>query len=242
MRRAFTLIELLVVIAIIAILAAILFPVFAQAREKARQASCASNMRQISMALSMYRADADEMQTESSPDTAVARGIVDDCATTYTWRAVILPYTKNNQIFICPSYPEENGFVEDKITGPMQPKADYCSRGGYGCFETYASLGKGPFPTTNTPRITEAMVEDVSGTIAIADTAGTGGPDRGPEVYWPDIASQPKDASWLPVRHNGGIICGFWDNHVKWMKREVAGAQRPDNGVFYRFTITDDTP
>ena len=54
-------------------------------------------MRQISMALSMYRADADEMQTESSPDPAVNEGLVDDCDTTYTWRAVILPYTKNNR-------------------------------------------------------------------------------------------------------------------------------------------------
>ena len=242
MRRAFTLIELLVVIAIISILASILFPVFAQAREKARQASCASNMRQINMALSMYRADFDEMQTESSPDTASALGILDDCKTTYTWRAVILPYAKSNQIFVCPSNPDQDGFVKDGITGPMQPKADYCSRGGYGCFETYANEGKGPFPTTNTPRIVEANVEDVSGTIAIADTAGTGGPDRGAEVYWPNQASQPANTDWLPVRHNGGIVCGFWDNHVKWMKREAAGARRPDNGVFYHFTITDDTP
>jgi prepilin-type N-terminal cleavage/methylation domain-containing protein/prepilin-type processing-associated H-X9-DG protein len=241
-RRAFTLIELLVVIAIIAILAAILFPVFAQAREKARQASCGSNMRQIGMALAMYRADADEMQTESSPDPAVNEGKVDDCETTYTWRAVILPYTKNNQIFVCPSAPEKDGFVQDGITGPLTPKADYCSLGGYGCFETYASEGRGPFPTTGSPRIVEAMVEDVSGTIAIADTAGPLGPDRGPEIYWGDTAAQPLDANWLPVRHNGGIVCGFWDNHVKWMKREAAGATRRDNGVFYRFTITDDAP
>lgn len=241
-RRAFTLIELLVVIAIIAILAAILFPVFASAREKARQTSCASNMRQIGMALSMYRLDADEMQTESSPDPGAPMGLLDDCDTTYTWRAVILPYCKNNQIFVCPSAPEKDGFVRDGIVGPMQPKADYCSLGGYGCFETYASEGRGPFPTTNSPRIRESMVEDVSGTIAIADTAGPAGPDRGPEIYWGDTSAQPLNADWLPVRHNGGIVCGFWDTHVKWMKREAAGARRPDNGVFYRFTIIDDSP
>src|SRR5437660_1778673 len=64
-RRAFTLIELLVVIAIIAILAAILFPVFAQAREKARQATCQSNLRQIGMAVQMYAQDFDETMPTS---------------------------------------------------------------------------------------------------------------------------------------------------------------------------------
>jgi len=241
-RRAFTLIELLVVIAIIAILAAILFPVFAQAREKARQASCASNLRQIGMALAMYRGDCDEMQTESSPDPEVYNGKVDDCETTYTWRAVIMPYTKSAAIFVCPSDSLRDGIVQDKITGPLLPKADYCSFGGYGCFETYANDGRGPFPTTFTPRIREAHVQDPAGTIAVADTAGPAGPDRGVEVYWPDNAAQPTTLDWLPVRHNGGIVCQFWDGHVKWLKPEVAGARRPDNGVFYHFTITDDTP
>src|SRR5258708_5894686 len=91
-RSGFTLIELLVVIAIIAILAAILFPVFARAREKARQAACSSNMRQIGLALTMYRSDYDEQQPESSPDTNLNQ--LDSCDTTYTWRACILPYTR----------------------------------------------------------------------------------------------------------------------------------------------------
>src|SRR5258707_10293439 len=81
-RRAFTLIELLLVIAIIAILAAILFPVFAQARDKARQASCLSNMKQIGMGAMMYSQDYDEIMPEtgwqgpcSSPVTGAANDI-----------------------------------------------------------------------------------------------------------------------------------------------------------------------
>ncbi len=91
-RRGFTLIELLVVIAIIAILAAILFPVFAKAREKARQSSCASNCKQLGIALAQYAQDYDEVmhlhRTTSS---------------TYGWMDMVAPYIKNEQVFVCPS-------------------------------------------------------------------------------------------------------------------------------------------
>ena len=239
-RNGFTLIELLVVIAIIAILAAILFPVFAQAREKARQTACLSNMRQIGAALSMYRTDYDEAQPESSPD--LDPNHQDNCETSYTWRACILAYVKNNQIFVCPSSPERNGFVKDNIRGPMSPKADYCSSAGYGCLETYSDLGISPFPTSGSPRIYEASVEDVTGSIEVLETAGPLGKDLGPEIFWPDIANQPTDISWMAKRHHDGLNCLFWDNHTKWMKREQIGARRPDNGVYYRMTITQDTP
>jgi prepilin-type N-terminal cleavage/methylation domain-containing protein/prepilin-type processing-associated H-X9-DG protein len=88
-ERGFTLIELLVVIAIIAILAAILFPVFAQAREKARQISCLSNAKQIGTAVAMYSQDYDEMYPSSH------WGI---------YFVAIQPYTKNKQIWRCPSH------------------------------------------------------------------------------------------------------------------------------------------
>jgi prepilin-type N-terminal cleavage/methylation domain-containing protein/prepilin-type processing-associated H-X9-DG protein len=93
-RHAFTLIELLVVIAIIAILAAILFPVFAQAREKARQTSCLSNLKQIGIALTMYQSDYDSMYPPSQLGTGT--NIV-------SWPSMIQPYIKNEQVFVCPS-------------------------------------------------------------------------------------------------------------------------------------------
>lgn len=93
--RGFTLIELLVVIAIIAILAAILFPVFARAREKAREASCASNLKQIGLAVHMYASDFDDLLPLANSDVVEdgPPGIVE----------ILQPYTRNQQIFRCPS-------------------------------------------------------------------------------------------------------------------------------------------
>ena len=106
-RRGFTLIELLVVIAIIAILAAILFPVFARAREKARQASCSSNVKQLALAFNMYVQDYDETFPGAWAGLGIrgawiymtnATGPVYDVT-----QGAIFPYIKNSQLFICPS-------------------------------------------------------------------------------------------------------------------------------------------
>ena len=96
-RGGFTLIELLVVIAIIAILAAILFPVFAKAREKARGASCSANAKQVALGWMMYMQDYDgwyptARQNMAGPPLGYA-----------TWRYIIEPYIKNTQMFTCPS-------------------------------------------------------------------------------------------------------------------------------------------
>src|SRR5437764_1841545 len=102
MRRtrtaAFTLIELLVVIAIIAILAAILFPVFAQAREKARQAVCLSNMKQIGLATTLYAQDWDEVLP---PNRTVPRFADPGAPSNYL--GSVVPYVRSRAIFLCPS-------------------------------------------------------------------------------------------------------------------------------------------
>jgi len=98
MRQGFTLIELLVVIAIIAILAAILFPVFARAREKARQSSCLSNLKQLGLAFLQYAQDYDETMVSGSGYQG----------NSINWQYKVAPYIKNIQIYSCPSRGESS--------------------------------------------------------------------------------------------------------------------------------------
>ena len=107
-RQAFTLIELLVVIAIIAILAAILFPVFAQAREKARQTSCLSNTKQMGLGVMMYTQDYDETMPPAHYYNDPTQTSALDATGIHQWTGMTQPYVKNKGIYICPS---------DKIRG-----------------------------------------------------------------------------------------------------------------------------
>ena len=115
MRKGFTLIELLVVIAIIAILAAILFPVFARAREKAVSQSCLSNVKQLALGCIMYAGDWDG----KFPKMSVAGDAHDECPfddqqqyspyTNYYWMEMIFPYVKNEGLYVCPARPKGLG-------------------------------------------------------------------------------------------------------------------------------------
>jgi prepilin-type N-terminal cleavage/methylation domain-containing protein/prepilin-type processing-associated H-X9-DG protein len=139
---AFTLIELLVVIAIIAILAAILFPVFARAREKARQSACLSNLKQIGLAILMYAEDYDETLPYYQRPFGVA------------WYDDLMPYMKNRQVTVCPS---KNDWNPSNAT----------HKTGYGLNETVFPSGCGsPYPV---PSIALGAIEEPSQTIAAAD-------------------------------------------------------------------------
>jgi prepilin-type N-terminal cleavage/methylation domain-containing protein len=104
-KRGFTLIELLVVIAIIAILAAILFPVFARARENARRSSCQSNLKQITLGSIQYSQDYDEKVVQACMLRITLRHKYGKGSTPerYKWNDAIFPYVKSEQIFVCPS-------------------------------------------------------------------------------------------------------------------------------------------
>ena len=125
-RSGFTLIELLVVIAIIAILAAILFPVFAQAREKARAISCTSNMKQLALGILMYTQDNDETYPTGSEENDSAPNTLYGFVIGATWPVKVGPYVKSTDVFHCPDDPSR------QPPAPFQPLGPRISYGANG--------------------------------------------------------------------------------------------------------------
>jgi prepilin-type N-terminal cleavage/methylation domain-containing protein/prepilin-type processing-associated H-X9-DG protein len=216
-RSGFTLIELLVVIAIIAILAAILFPVFAKAREKARQASCESNLKQLGLAALMYAQDYDEKVPCTEPPCWPANANYGPSA---WWFALIQPYVKNTQLFNCPS---------DK-TGGMHVYCDNtkCVGSGgilfggitYGWNENMAHPGYAglKMATWQKPaelymlgdcRCTVVWQNDKGGIIERVAFANTND-----QLYCDPNPTPPYNPSY--TRHNDGENICFGDGHVKW--------------------------
>jgi prepilin-type N-terminal cleavage/methylation domain-containing protein/prepilin-type processing-associated H-X9-DG protein len=190
-RRGFTLIELLVVIAIIAILAAILFPVFAQAREKARQTTCLSNLKQLGTATIMYVQDYDEHyyphRWNSGPNSnplMSASGVGADISGEATgktfWISLLQPYVKSYNVFLCPDNP--NGWVISNTNGQncagSVAGADGCGGTGYGGENSYGHNDAWVSPAGSytaqyggaVSPISDAQVARPSSTIMITDS------------------------------------------------------------------------
>ncbi len=227
-RKVFTLIELLVVIAIIAILASILFPVFARARENARRASCQRNLKQSGLGIMMYVQDYDEKYplalsttTQPAPDGQSMQG------TNWVWQQIVYPYTKSDQVYVCPS----------------SSRASNPSIGNYGANalmmpqDTMTGFSAVAMAAVQAPSTTYMLMD--SGTYVIAPQKIAGLNDGNTSVttpvasfwYVPGTAALTGNVSGMKTelasdyaegRHFDGVNVAFADGHVKWLKsREV---------------------
>ena len=211
-RAAFTLIELLVVIAIIAILAAILFPVFARARENARRSSCSSNLKQIALGLKQYIQDYDE----KFPNTGVDIVAPAQFPAAFGWAAVIQPYVKSSQILQCPSdsgtvnaNPGGGGYTDYWINGNIDGK----NEASFAYVSNTLLNGDGLGPGTATPNYgnySTAAFQSVysGGTSAINNYLRN----------WNTQLNTAAAASVSTEKHLEGANYSFADGHVKWLK------------------------
>jgi prepilin-type N-terminal cleavage/methylation domain-containing protein/prepilin-type processing-associated H-X9-DG protein len=239
MRKAFTLIELLVVIAIIAILAAILFPVFAKAREKARAASCLSNLKQISLGILMYAQDYDEL-LPASGDPCNTPTQHDPLHYPLYWLQ-IQPYVKNWQLFACPSATGgcANGSinhmdVQSAINAGLCP-ANMVVSYGYPEYILQSNnpnhVGPHPGQAVN---VKMANWKHPSQAVICADSSGliNNGWQR---VAWANVCGAGNCSPDHPerrvddnTRHNGGSNIAFMDGHAKWYSAGQIGTNWGD--------------
>lgn len=218
--RAFTLIELLVVIAIIAILAAILFPVFAQAKEAAKKTTCLDNSKQIGLASALYENDYDDVIPLGGYQNFVAN-------TPTTWMFLVDPYVKSGYpdttskedgkgfgVFQCPDYTPPPGTV-----GIGSPSHSYALNFNYSpTYITEIVSVYGYLPTHSA-----TSLESPANVVLVAESRGsrifTDGDDVDDTAGLPSVVQQERAVYlWGRVRHGGGSNYGFNDSHSKYLK------------------------
>lgn len=242
----FTLIELLVVIAIIALLAAILFPVFAQAREKARLSACQNNLKQFMMAITQYTQDYDECMPISvsgnaqvGPTVAGLNNIKE-----FGVHAQIMPYVKNVNVFQCPNDAGFSAYTSGTATaGGRDIPAGSKVWQAYGTSYKFTKENFSILPTTTSPapsNPTKYTVNSASGLLASA--SGSAAPPGGYTIEAPfpmpmSFPARPAEqrvmrcfvGPWEKVNpskadpnvfHKGGMIMAFLDGHVKMVNSE----------------------
>jgi len=229
--RGFTLIELLVVIAIISILAAILFPVFARARESARRASCLSNMKQIGLGIMMYVQDYDEKYppaqiTEADTPPGGWQGSWAQSNNVWIWENIIYPYTKSMQVCICPS-----GGSSTSIS------ANY----GVNSYIMPSSGGGISMASVNSAATTYLAMDAGQWLIGVSNVTHPTGyngyvPGMEPFTGSPTGFGTHAINGWnlsdyQNGRHFDGINLTFADGHAKWLKSAEVYQQAKNYGV-----------
>ena len=226
-KRAFTLIELLVVIAIISILAAILFPVFARARENARRASCMSNMKQIALGVLMYTQDYDGHFSPYAPRDSSGAYIKDTTSSLpsgifkvnisptdhwQTWMDLIYPYVKSTQIFVCPSAQKDD-------TAPS-----------YGYNTAFSGKGSDWYnynkvsPYTD-HYVSEAEINRPAEVVLFVDYNS---------VYSPRVSAHSMHSALTSTElspHLDGGNRAYADGHVKWQSKATMYVPSTDSGA-----------
>lgn len=238
-RHGFTLIELLVVIAIIAILAAILFPVFARAREKARSASCLSNMKQLALAFAMYTSDYDGCFPSVYDDNP--KGFNGD--NRVIWADKVYPYVKNRQIFACPGGPNRvdispiAGLWPDTLQGTR-----YCMNmcHNWGWPEDCASWdGDIVYP------IAESMIKFPAELAVLFESSNCWWNHWLGHPGWDNSAETSDGLTLIGVlgeviypRHSGGCNVSYVDGHAKWRStKDIFGKAKAEFPYPKEFSI-----
>lgn len=225
-KNGFTLIELLVVIAIIAILAAILFPVFAQAREKARQTTCLSNLKQLGIAFLMYAQDYDETYPLANSTPAGATPGIGNV----TWLYTVDPYIKtgieasvakagSKSIYVCPSFDKSGRTAGNSTAGnPYRPSLSYAVNRAL-----VGTMALNVADYRRLPSATLAKPQYPAQVILLTEARG--------RCVWTDGVDDPNVLAQIPDavicsaeyftgrnRHSDGSNYSFGDGHAKWVR------------------------